>query len=147
MDRYGNLSTETAPRSIFVWENLLAKVHPKKIKAEARLIKRNRLRSALDLWVDVPEMRHAVHDLSWRLHANVDILCTRGSKFAELLEERLDETSYPYHRLIHCSSIAAFSSDLAHMPEVVQIFHGETDAPFLFGRRGRLVNHPTEVLL
>jgi hypothetical protein len=147
MDRYGDLgdSWESAPRFLFVWENLLAHLPPSKIGAERRWIKLKRWQKAFALWEWDIQMRNAVIDASWRRHIVSDVLITHPKPFAELVVAQLEDHAWPITRVIN-RSLEDLEHSLPHMPEITVVFHGEANRPFLFGARGHLAQTTGDIL-
>jgi len=136
----GDISNVSEPRQVFVWENLLATLSTHRVAAEARALKRKRWKSAFSQWDESDTMRHALHHLSWSKGQNVDILVTHEPSFAEVVREHLDSSGYSYGRFYN-HTLAGFDAELAFLPEVRVVWHGESNRPFLFGSRGALLTN------
>lgn len=149
MDRHGELGQpwEVAPRYVFVWEGLLARLPEGKEAAERRWLKLKRWERAFRLWEWDPIMRNVISDSFYRRHIVVDVLITHELPFRDLVMQYMEQSFYEITRVLHRPSLAEFEKQLPHMPEVDLVLHGEADRPFLFGSKGRLVRSSGDALL
>lgn len=132
----GDISNRSSPRVVIVWENLIGQLPEQKYGKEARLVARKKWERALDLWVTNEQILHLVLDGWVRRDLNFDVLCTHPLGFAKHLNQRLEREGFPFGHMYN-HSLMEFDQQLAYLPNVIAVFHGEENRPFLFGGRGQ----------
>jgi hypothetical protein len=137
---HGDLSNKTEPVILFTWEGLLAKVPPELEEREKRLVEKAKLTKWLGCWEENEHMRSVLVDLTWRKNRSVYVLTFYPLPFATRLGDRLGDEGYPCAGVICGYPRDGFHTQLAMMPWVVVIYHGERLLPLLWGTRGQYVD-------
>ena len=130
----GDLSNETPPRFLFVFEGLLGKL-PEVERAKERLFRRlGRHKKAVALWeIDDIGLKY-MWDMAWRHNLQVDVVTFLP--YADALKARLDEENVPFGSVRHYACAEMLAWKLAYMPYVARIFYAEPPRRFMFGDRG-----------
>lgn len=140
---HGNLSNEAEPVILFTWEGLLAKVPAELEAREKRLAGKEKWKKVLSCWEENRHMRSVLVDLAWRKNRQIEVLTYYGHRFAVELALRLDDEGYPFSGVTDGYPREEFHTQLAMMPWVRVIYHGEYKLPLLHGGRGQYVNPDT----
>lgn len=135
----GDLSNESPPRIMFVFEGLLG--IPKGGKFD-RIAKNSRIlgryKRLLDCY-DFDEMTwRRLHDLAWRRDFRIDCATFEPEGIIEPLEARFNRMNLAIAHVYHYDDPQDLARRLAYMPEVMYTIHGRTEWQYAFGHTGRL---------
>jgi hypothetical protein len=130
----GDISNETPPRFLFVFEGLIGKLPEALARSEQRQVKLHRYTKAATLWEIDDQALSYMWDMAWRHHLAVDIVTFLP--YHEELRTRLDEEAVPYGNLRHYASPDTLAVRLAYMPYVARIYFAWPERQFIFGDRG-----------
>lgn len=142
----GDISNDIPRRAWVVFEHLIAHLPDKAVKRHNvdRALRRWR-RSMVNWRVNTP-VRDVMFNVGWRSHLPLDVVTFLGEDVAPYLTDWLDAIGLPFSH-VHCyESPAAVSKALSHHPEVMYVFHADTDNLHTYGDRGYLVSPTAPVL-
>jgi hypothetical protein len=137
--RGGDIEAFVALRFVFVFDGLLAKLPDSRKKLYKGYLIAHQWKRAFCLW-DINRMGLAhLRDVYWRHDFRIDVVTWQPPEIAELIGGFFDESNIP---VTHTSAFEPehFERELAYMPDVVKVFHGDQSMPFRFGGKGRLVS-------
>ena len=136
----GDISNETPPRFLFVFEGLIARIPDALVRLEKMHVRFHRYVKAAALWEVDDQALSYTWDMAWRHHLAVDIVTFLP--YHQEIRTRLDDEGVPYGHLRHYASPEVLAWKLAYMPYVHRIYYAWPEREFIFGDRG--VYTPTQ---
>lgn len=137
----GDLSNRLPPRWLFVFENVVGRVPPKKTAEWKLAMRLGRFKRAVGCYEMEPHVIKVLWDLYWRRDYRFDVVTFMGEGFRDALEKRLDRESVPFSN-VWAEDEDTLARRLAYMPDVQYVVHGDTSRHLTYGPRGLLVTDP-----
>jgi hypothetical protein len=138
----GDISNQSEPRVLFVFDDLLAKVSDTKLYALE--IRTRRYRSASNRWEFDPVVVARLNDIWWRKGYRFDIVSFQPDSMEDALQTQLDRRQVPYSSF-WTSTPDQLSRQIAMMPDVVMVYDANPTHMFTYGGRGRTIIDPREI--
>lgn len=137
----GDLSNIAPPRFLFVFEGLVGRLTPVKVKKEQYYRRLRRWEKAAGCW-EINEVAVSyLWDVVWRHNMQAEL--ATFLPYSSEIKERLDAEGLPFGWVHHFDSAEHLCQRLAFMPYIHRVYFSEPRRPFIFGDRGEFVDAET----
>lgn len=136
--RDGDISNETQPRSVVVFEGLLGRVQEDLVKKEKAFAKMHRYAQAARCWEFDTIVLAWVWDMTWRYHVPIDVATYLNPKYAAAIRQRIEEIPIFFSNF-YVTEPDRFARELAHMPFVQTVYFALPTRPFIYGGKGQYI--------
>jgi hypothetical protein len=144
--RGGDLSNESVPKIVLVFEGALGFIDRKDQGKCARYIHRKRWREAADMWILNELMMQRIWYATRHLSQTIEVVTFAGpEEFGEALEFRLqDEEELPVHR-VWATRPELLARKLTYMPDLAVVYDPDPARWLTWGPKGRILTDPNQL--
>jgi len=142
--QHGDISNESAPRILLVFEGAVGFLPDIKVKDYQRAVRRHAWDDAVSCWELSEPILRRILDLVLRRNLAVEVVTFISQPFADVLAARLDEEDVPVRRVWY-STPGRLSRRLAYMPDVAAVYDPDEAHVFTYGSKGRVLVDPNQL--
>ncbi len=140
----GDLSNTPTPRLVAVFEGLTATLSPDAMPLYDKYVRKNQWWNAVELYLLNELVLRKILDLVWRHNFNINLVTWMPEDAAVAITETMDDQNIPV-RGCFSSSPEILARQLPYNPDIIKVYHAQTELALTFGSRGEYVRDINQI--